>query len=185
MSDKQQKKGAPTRAISLAERMNSVRTEFIQEKENYLLSIAVERELDEANKVEQYFRTLVAEAFTENETFCQSHFVWFEEVALFVQTEMAQIEIAEISERADVELYKEAIAAISENLPQGVRQGQYTVYSFDYTEDTAYAANTLVRALLGAYNHLCAAGGCARPFVDFPGGDLIQVKVRGIKPEYR
>lgn len=185
MSDKKEKKVTPTRAPSLEERMNFVRTEFIKEKESYLLSVAVERELDDAQEVEEYFRTLISEAIDENEKFSQSHSVWFEEVALFVQAEMAQQEIMEISEKADVKLYKEGIAAVANDIPPAARQGQYTVYSFNYTADNAYEANSLVKALLGAYNHLCAAGGCARPFVDFPGGDIIQVKVRGIKPEYR
>ena len=185
MSDNKQKKAAPARAPSLGERINSVRTEFIREKESFLLSVAVERELDEATEVEKYFRTLVSEAISEDEAFSRSHLVWFEEVALFVQAEMAQQKIVETSERADVKLYKEAIAAVAKDIPPAARQGQYTVYSFNYTVDNAYEANSLVRALLGAYNHLCAAGGCSRPFVDFPGGDIIQVKVRGIKPEYR
>ena len=184
MSDNQKKKKAPGRLPSYTEWNDASRRDFIANCVEHLRSTAVQFELETPAQVEERFRMLLGEAIPEEHEFSVADHDWFREIADFVCKELAELKVAEIAISADLREFNKAINALKDKLPAPTRSMGYHIWSFNYDQDTAYAANVTAKQLVDAFGYLNAAGLCGRPFVNLTSFTSIEVKVGHLKYQW-
>lgn len=181
MSDNKKKKEAPQRLPTFTEWNDASRRDFVAKRVEHLRTTAVQLQLETPEQVEERFRMLLGEAIPEEHEFSVADDDWFREIADFVCKELAELKVAEIAISADLREFNKAISALKDELPAPTRSMGYHIWSFNYNQDTAFAANINAKKLVDAFGYLNAAGLCGRPFVTLPSFTCIEVKVGHLK----